>query len=50
MAIVVTGEAQIYSGSHSTTATNAPHVPGATGRNPAPNDVAIILGNQWNLP
>lgn len=29
-------------------ATNAPHVPGATGRKPAPKEVAINLGSRGN--
>lgn len=40
---------QIYSGSHKTIATRAPHVPGATGKKPAPKEVAISLGKRGNL-
>lgn len=40
---------QIYNGSQSNMPTIAPHVPGATGRNPAPNDVAIIFGKSGNF-
>ncbi len=41
-------EASMYSGSHISTAKTAPHVPGATGRNPKPNDVAISFGKRGN--
>lgn len=39
----------IYSGNHRSIATIAPHVPGAIGKKPAPNDVAINFGNRGNF-
>ncbi len=38
-----------YKGSHKMIPTSAPQVPGATGKNPAPNEVAIILGKRGNF-
>ena len=46
---VTIGSAHRYSGSHRMIAQMAPQVPGATGRKPTPNDVAIILGKSGNF-
>ena len=44
----VAGLAHIYRGNQRIMAISAPHVPGATGRNPAPSEVAIRRGRRGN--